>query len=278
MDKAESNTPSGPIFNEVGRQYFEGRKRKANERKQATAAALAVFRSTATPYPVEALGQVLSGAVWAIEQKVQCAPAMAANSVLGVSSLAAQAKADVQLPTGQTKPLSLFIATIAEFGDRKTATDTEAMKAVRAREFKLSKAYKERLSVYKRKRDAWKFAHDKILKGATPLEIKEEQLQLLGDEPAAPRLPKLTLQVATEEGVIKGFAQMPPAIGIFSSEGAQFLTGHGFTPEKKAASGGTFSSLWDGGDISRGRAGDGLIFMERKTARGSRDDPAGDRQ
>lgn len=210
------------------------------------------------------LGQVLSGAVWAIEQKVQCAPAMAANSVLGVSSLAAQAKADVQLPTGQTKPLSLFIATIAESGDRKTATDTEAMKAVRAREFELSKAYKERLSVYKRKRDAWKFEHDKILKGRAPLEIKEEQLQQLGDEPVAPRLPKLTLQEATQEGVIKGFAQMPPAIGIFSSEGAQFLTGHGFTPEKKAASGGTFSSLWDGGDISRGRAGDGLIFMSGK--------------
>jgi Protein of unknown function (DUF3987) len=195
-------------------------------------------------YPVEALGPVLSRAVWAIEQRVQCATAMAANSVLGVASLAAQAKADVQLPTGQTKPLSLFIATIAESGDRKTATDTEAMKAVKAREAELGKAYAERLSAYKRKRAAWNSGRDRILKSPATVEIKEELLQKLGDEPIAPRLPKLTLQEATQEGIVKGFQIMPPAIGLFSSEGATFLTGPGFTPEKKTASGTAFSSLW----------------------------------
>jgi Protein of unknown function (DUF3987) len=231
MEKTDSNYEK-PVFNEHGRKYYEDIRRKAEEQTQARAAARAALRNTPAPYPVKALGRVLSDAVWAIEQKVQCSPAMAANSVLGVSSLAAQAKADVQLPTGQTKPLSLFIATIAESGDRKTATDMEAMKPVKAREKKLSIAYAECQSVYKRKHAAWKAAHDKIVKRPATIEIKEEHLRDLGDEPLAPRIPKLTLQEATQEGVIKGFRVMPPAIGIFSSEGATFLTGHGFTPEK----------------------------------------------
>jgi hypothetical protein len=211
-----------PRFNEHGRAYNERVKLKANERKMAQASAADALRNTPAPYPVDALGPVLSRAVWAIEQRVQCAPAMAANSVLGVASLAAQAKADILLPTEQSKPLSLFIATIAESGDRKTATDTEAMKAVKARESELGKAHKELLSAYKRKHDAWKSAYDTILKSKVVVEIKEEQLRQLGDEPIAPRIPRLTLQEATQEGIIKGFRAMPPAIGIFSSEGATF--------------------------------------------------------
>jgi hypothetical protein len=271
MDDQYSSTPEHDnqakipvVYSEHGRAYNERVKQKAEDKNKAVATARARSCCTAAPYPVDALGPVLRRAAWAIWQKVQCPPVMAANSVPGVASLAAQAKADVQLPTGQAKPLSLFIATIAESGDRKTATDTEAMKAVKAREFDLSKAYAERLSAYKRKRAAWRSEYDRILKSKEPLETKESQLRDLGDEPIAPRIPNLTLQEATQEGIIKGFLTMPPGIGIFSSEGATFLTGHGFTPEKKTTSGGAFSSHWDGGEISRGRAGDGLIFMSGK--------------
>jgi hypothetical protein len=42
------------------------------------------------PYPINALGDVLAEAARAIAAKVQCADAMAAQSVLAVASLAAQ--------------------------------------------------------------------------------------------------------------------------------------------------------------------------------------------
>ena len=62
----------------------------------------------AQPYPVEALGPILSGAANSIAAKCQCAPALAAQSVLAVAALAAQKLADVRLPYGQTRPLTCF--------------------------------------------------------------------------------------------------------------------------------------------------------------------------
>jgi Protein of unknown function (DUF3987) len=94
------------------------------------------------PYPINALGDVLSEAARAIAAKVQCADAMAAQSVLAVASLAAQALADVRLPYGQTRPLSLFCVTIASSGDRKTSADSEAMAPVRMREKQLREVFR----------------------------------------------------------------------------------------------------------------------------------------
>ena len=73
-------------------------------------------------YPVEALGEAES-----IAAKCQCSPALAAQAVLAVASLAAQRLADIRLPMGQTRPLSLFIVTVAASGDRKTTADNEEL-------------------------------------------------------------------------------------------------------------------------------------------------------
>ena len=77
------------------------------------------------PFPVEALGPVLSRATTAIAHKVQVPTAMAAQSVLAAAALAAQAHADVRLSYGQTRPLSLFFVTVAASGDRKSSADNE---------------------------------------------------------------------------------------------------------------------------------------------------------
>jgi hypothetical protein len=266
METPDQSAPEGKIPVVYTKEHLEreaAKKRRTEEQKHGEKAAEAALRTPA-PYPIDALGPVLKGAVWAIEQKFQCPTVIAANSVLGVSSLAAQAKADVQLPTRQVRPTSLYLKTVAESGDGKSSADGEAMKPVKARETELGKAYEEGLSAYKRKRAAWKAENDKILKGRTDMATKEAQLADLGDEPKAPRIPKLTIKDPTQEGVIKAFNMMPPAIGIFTAEGAVFLTGHGFTPEKKTASGGMYSEMWDGGEISRARAIDGLTFMSGK--------------
>ena len=81
-------------------------------------------------YPVEALGPVLSRAALAIARKVQVPEAIAAQSVLATAALAAQAHADVVLPFGQTRPLSLFLVTIAGSGDRKSSADNEALRPI----------------------------------------------------------------------------------------------------------------------------------------------------
>jgi len=58
--------------------------------------------------------------------------AIIANSVLATATLVVQPFADVRLPTDQVQHISNYHASIAETGERKTASDGEAISAVRA--------------------------------------------------------------------------------------------------------------------------------------------------
>ena len=74
-------------------------------------------------YPIDALGEMIGAAVGAISRKVRVAVPLAANSVLSACSLAVQPYVNVVLPTDQERPVSLFLVTVAESGDRKSTTD-----------------------------------------------------------------------------------------------------------------------------------------------------------
>lgn len=74
------------------------------------------------PFPMEALGDYLSPMAMAVKEEVQVPAELAANTVLALSSLATQYIADVELDNRLT-PINLYIMSIAESGDRKSATD-----------------------------------------------------------------------------------------------------------------------------------------------------------
>ena len=79
--------------------YFADEGLKYNEHKRAEKTPMPLPLEPQSreprPYPVAALGDVLGGAARSIAAKCQCAPALAAQSVLAVASLAAQRLADV---------------------------------------------------------------------------------------------------------------------------------------------------------------------------------------
>lgn len=213
------------------------------------------------PYPINALGDVLMDAARAIAAKVQCADAMAAQSVLAVASLAAQALADVRLPYGQTRPLSLFCLTIASSGDRKTSADSEAMAPVRMREKQLREVFEPCAKDHAVALAAWRGQRQQIERKKADVETRRFELQALGPEPEAPIKPVLTLGESTAEGLARHMPILPGALGIFSAEGGQFLSGHGFSPDAKLRTAASFAILWDGQGLRRLRAGDGLIDL-----------------
>ncbi len=90
------------------------------------------------PYPSDALGELLGGAVAAIAGAVQVPDALAAQSVLTAAALATQPHANV-VRLGQRIPVSIFGLTVAESGDRKTSADQLALSAHRAYQQKLKK-------------------------------------------------------------------------------------------------------------------------------------------
>lgn len=218
--------------------------------------------SPADPFPISALGEVMGSAAGAIVDKIMCPDAVAAGSVLAVASLAAQAHADVVLPaTSRARPLSLFVATVAASGERKSAADHEALWPIQKHEENLRQAYEAERLGHKQAHRAWEVACSRAEKATGgALEI-EAALRDVGREPPAPLTPVLVCNEPTLEGLHKLYAGGHPSLGLFSDEGGSFINGHAMAEETRLRTAAGLSSLWDGSPIKRIRAGDGAIVL-----------------
>jgi hypothetical protein len=216
----------------------------------------------ARPYPIAALGPVLSGAANSIAARCQCAPALAAQSVLAVASLATQRQADVRLPYGQTRPLSLYFVTVAASGDRKTTADNEALIPVRMHEKHLRQDYDRAFAEWRVAFAAWQAQHKKIEADRNlDRPTRETELSALGPAPIEPIRPLLTAPEPTVEALAKHWPVLPGALGLFSAEGGQMTGGYGFSPDHRLKTAAALSTLWDGSGVRRLRAGDGIVDL-----------------
>ncbi len=209
------------------------------------------------PYPSDALGELLGGAVAAIASAVQVPDALAAQSILTAAAMAAQPHANV-MRAGQRIPLSLFGLTVAESGDRKSSADQLVLSAHREYQQILKRKHKVAEKEFRNLRDAHQKAHSVILdkaKGATPEVVAAELSKL--NEPAEPRQPVILVEEPTIEGLQKSLLRGHPSQGLFSDEGGQFFGGYANRPENILKSISGLSKLWDGAPITRTRAADG---------------------
>jgi hypothetical protein len=218
----------------------------------------------ANPFPVEALGG-LTAAARAIHERTQAPLATCGQSVLAAATLAVQGLADVELPTRQVRPVSCFFVTIAATGERKTSVDSEALRPIRRQEADLREAYAEDLPGHQNDVLAWEKAREASMKklGRDRAAIKAA-LDELGARPTAPWLPVLAIAEPTYEGLCKLFATSRPSLGVFSSEGGQFIGGHGMADDAKLRTAAGLSCLWDGEAIKRVRADGTTILPDRR--------------
>ena len=106
------------------------------------------------PFPFEALGTILMPAALALQRVIQAPDAICAQSVLGAAALACQPFANVFID-GREIPLSIFLITVAESGDRKSATDKIALKPIYAWQKMLSELFREENKQYVRRKELW---------------------------------------------------------------------------------------------------------------------------
>ncbi|PZF75259.1 DUF3987 domain-containing protein [Aestuariivirga litoralis] len=214
-------------------------------------------------FPVEALGPVLGNAALGISDIVQCPVAIAACSILGAASLASQAHVDVVHPaTSRRFPTSLFLMTVAESGERKSAADHEALTAVRKSEEDAVRNYKLAFAQWRDQQEAWEAARAAIKrKSKGDWQTLHQQLQACGDEPKAPLKPHLLVSEPTFEGLARLLAEGQPSMGLFSAEGGGFLGGHAMRDESRLRVLTGLSELWDGSALRRTRAADGAVHL-----------------
>jgi len=184
--------------------------------------------------------------------------------VLAAATLAVQGRADVQLPTGQSRPISGYFITVAGSGERKTSADREALWPISRHEQNLRERYDAELPGYLNARDAWEKQRVQILGNKRQYPdpaAKRAALDELGPAPVGPLHPMLVCPEPTFEGLERLFAIGQPSMGVFSGEGGQFVGGHGMQKEAKLRTAAALSGLWDGEAIRRVRALDGATLL-----------------
>lgn len=220
-------------------------------------------RSEAQPFPLGALGDRLGRAAEAIMARVQVPDALAAHSVLAAASLAVQGHAVVRLPTGQIRPLSLFLATIADSGDRKTSADTVALAPIHEYERELSAQYAMDRQIHAAEHAVWKSANDTIAKNGKgqSRDVIAAQVDALGLPPAEPMQPVIIVPPGSTQGIISVLEKGRPSVGLFINEGGSWLGSWGMQDENRTASISAYSEMWDGQPIKTLTKSDGFKFL-----------------
>ncbi len=209
------------------------------------------------PFPVEVFPTLLREAAEAIQALTRAPMALCAQSVLAVASVAAQRVADVELPTRQTAPLSLFLLSIAQSGERKSSVDRWATKPLQDEEERQEEQHRERLASHEAALEAWKAEKTAARRNADG--DLRERLEELGPEPKPPVQPGLLVGMGTIEGILS-MLERQDAVGLFSDEGGSFLTGYAMSREnnRRIRTATVLSSLWDGRPIREERRGGNL--------------------
>lgn len=222
---------------------------------------LPLQREIAPPkrFPFESLGSILGPVAKRIHEIVKAPDSICGQSILAAAALITQAHADISID-GRTHPLSLFMLTAAESGDRKSAVDSIVLKPVRDYEKMLAKSGIQEQQIYKNKLDAWKKQRELIMRESKP-EFLEAALNQMAQEPRCPLNPYLLLEEPSYEGLVKLFAVGQPSIGLFSDEGGRMFGGYAMGKENVLKTACGLSSLWDGKPITRIRGGDENLLL-----------------
>ena len=218
-------------------------------------------------YPVAALGP-LRPAVEAVQGMTQAPVALPAASALAVASLAVQGFADVET-LGGFAPVSLYLLTIAQSGERKSSCDKPLLQGLREYEREQTEIYTEVFKKWENDTELHDAKRKSALRDAASSKPEkrtggEADLAALSDAPEGPILPDRTASEPTLEGLFRAFLQGQPSLGLFSDEAGQFLGGHAMNADNRMKTLGGLNSLWDGSEIKRTRAGDGVFTLRNK--------------
>ncbi|WP_373998700.1 YfjI family protein [Bdellovibrio bacteriovorus] len=217
------------------------------------------------PYPLDALGDILHSASLVMKEAIQAPDALFGQSLLGASALAVQGLADVV--RGEARyPTSLFLMTVAQSGERKSAVDKIVLKAHREIEKNLIIQYEGARHFYEIKHEAWEAKKKSILNRRKNTEKHEfeNDLKALGMKPEPPPSQLILMDDPTLEGLQKALLNGRPSVGLFSDEGGLTMGGHSMNADNQLKTISGFSKLWDGDAMPRVRAGDGATKIYGK--------------
>lgn len=202
---------------------------------------------------------LFKNAVHEVHSQVQSPIDMCFASALFAASAVSHSIINVEHPTGEISPVSLFITTIAESGERKSATDKKFTQYIRNFEAEILNKEKKRLDSkdgngisVETQMKVWKSTERKILKELEKCDTDDEgsrrkiiidleRHQL--DKPSIIER-KILLEDTTSEALLYSLGHGNKNVSLCSDEGGVIL-------ERRSAKDLThFNKIWDGGTTS----------------------------
>lgn len=227
----------------------------------------------ADPYPLDALPDAVRHAIEEVAAFTKAPIPLVASSALGALSLAIQAHVDVKRAEGLTSPVSLYLLTVADSGERKSTCDGFFMRAIRDYESMVQekskpiiKDYQAEIAIWEEKCRGVKEQIRTLAKTNKPSHEQELKLANLEHEkPLPPLVPRLVYCDTTPEALKWNLAKVWPSGSIISSEAGIVLGSHGMANDSVMRNLATLNQLWDGSSIPTERRG-----SESFTVRNSR--------
>ncbi len=212
-------------------------------------------------YPLDALPDTIREAVEEVADFVKAPLPLVAGSALGALSLALQAHCDIKRAERLTGPISLFMLSIADSGERKTTCDGFFTSAIRQYEAEQAELSAPLLKDYAAELAAWSAEREGLLSAIKEAGKKDKPTQKLRDDlkelehckPEPPRIPRLILGDETPENLAYTLAKNWPSAGVVSSEAGVVFGAHGMGRDSVMRNLALLNILWDGGELSRGR-------------------------
>lgn len=212
-------------------------------------------------YPVEALPDGIRSAVSEVQAFVKAPLPLVVSSAIGALSLAAQAHVNVERASKLSGPVSLFLLTIADSGERKSTCDGFFTKPLRDYEYEQAEAMKPEIERYQAELDSWNAEREGLLsaikeagkRGKPTNQLKARLTELQHDKPEQPRIPRILLGDETPENLAWRLAKEWPSVGVVSSEAGSVLGSHGMGKDSIMRNLALYNTLWDGGTHSIGR-------------------------
>lgn len=219
--------------------------------QQPVAAAPNTLSSSPPPYPLGAFHLIVANAAFEVHHNVKGPDAMIGLSFLTAMAVSCMGLISVRLPTGQVCAVSLNTLTVADSGERKTATDGLVMGKVLQRDELLAKTYVEDLAEYQTEKSVWDAVKTAYMRDIANATRKGEPIDLLRDrlakhnkaKPTKPRERRLIRQDITGRAIIDAIQGDYELIALLSNEGDVVLRSNAMRQV------GLLNMLWDAAPV-----------------------------
>lgn len=212
-------------------------------------------------YPIYSFHNLVRDALLEVRHNSQAPDALIAASFLTAMSISCQSDIDIELPTGQIRPVSLFVATIADSGERKSSVDSLVCEPIYAYDEEHAEAYAKALTAYQGELRYWKTINASLQRKITKAQdngqstehLRAELIEHAAQKPTEPIRNRLIHQSITRRPLMNTLRGDSKSIAILSDEGELVLKG-GAMDEL-----GTINKAWDGARrMTLGRSDDSI--------------------